>query len=583
MFAVLARLLRYTLPYRRDMWAALGLLLIATAADVVGPLLAKVFIDDYLMPGNWQFWDITALAAGFLLANVAAAYFGYGQSIRLARVAHRVVEAIRNQIFGHLMALPIRRFDYTPVGSMVSRVTNDTETIKELYVSVLGVYFESTIKIIGIFIAMAFLDMRMMLVCLLFLPVVVLIMYTYRRLSTPVFGRGRKLLADINGALNESIQGMDVIQLFRQELRFAQRFKQLNQNYLTTRLRTVRMDALLLRPLVELLKLFTLIGLLYVAGVEVLAADTVTGAVQVGVLYAFVNYLGRFVEPLIEMTQRLNMLQQALVSATRVFNWLDEPTDQGATNVKATGIPDGPLDVECRDVSFAYDEQYVLRDIALKVPHGSFLGIVGHTGSGKSTLVNLLLGFYPPNQGNITIGGVALSALSVDWLRRQVAIVQQDSTLFTGTLYDNIDMGRELSPQRVEAAAKAVGLSAFLERSATGLQHNLVERGGNLSTGQRQMVCFARALAGDPSILILDEATASIDSETEQHIQNTLATLKGRVTVIAIAHRLSTVVDADNLVVLHQGAIMQQGTHVQLLAEEGLYKHLYELQRLEQR
>lgn len=575
-FSVLWRLLRYTLSHKKLLLSALGLLVIATVGDVLTPIIAKIFIDEYLLPEKWVVNEIVLLACAFLSANVVAAYFGYQQSKRLADIAQHVVLELRNSVFNHVLALPIRRFDYTPTGNIVSRVTNDTETIKELFVGVLGVYLQSIIKILGIFIAMAYLNWMLMLVCAVFIPAVFLVMVVYRRLSTHIFARSRRLLADINGAVNEALQGMPVIQLFYKEQEFAARFKVLNTKHWANRVRSVKLDALLLRPMVDLLQLFTLIGLLYVVG-----HDVRNSPIEIGVLYAFINYLGRFVEPLIEMTQRLNLLQQAMVSANRLFVWLDEPVDTMLVNRSAAFNGDnrvaGRVDIDA--VTFSYDGiNTVLDHVDLQIPAGTFCGVVGHTGSGKSTLMSLLAGFYPLTTGVVKINEQPLSRLPLAWLRSNVAIVQQESYLFTGTLYDNIDLGRGFSDQDVIHIMREVGLASLIEQWPEGIHHALAERGANISAGQRQMVSLARALIAKPTILILDEATASIDSATEKRIQTLLESWRGRCTIIAIAHRLSTVVSADKIIVMHKGRIAQQGTHQTLLSQEGLYKNLYALQ-----
>lgn len=569
----LLRLLRYMRAHKRLLVSAVLFLLLATGADVLGPILIKIFIDDYLIPGNWHANEIALLVAVYVVANLSAAYFGFWETIRFNDIAQRVVFTIRHSIFAHILELPLRRFDFTPVGSIVSRITNDTETIKELFIGVLGVYLRNSVKVLGIFIAMGLLNVKLMLICALFVPVVISLMLLYRKLSTPIFNHSRQLLSDINASVSEMLQGVAVIQLFHQEKRFADRFYKLNNQYFRTRTRTMQMDALLLRPMVDMLQLLTLAGLLF--GFGYLSLDN---PVEIGVLYAFVNYLGRFIEPLIEMTQRLNLFQQAMVSAGRVFNWLDEPqapdhSDQRHAIQSAT--------IALRDVEFRYEvNKPVLHGLNMAISEGEFVGVVGHTGSGKSTLANLLMGFYSPDKGNVTIDDVDINQIPLHELRKKVAIVQQDSFIFRGTVYDNIDIGRGLSQQAIQQALQDVGLLAYLENLPGGLEFELTEKGGNLSFGQRQLISFARALAGNPRILILDEATANVDSETERSIQASLLKSRGKRTVIAIAHRLSTITNADQIIVLHQGEIAQIGDHASLMAVDGLYRHMYQLQHM---
>ena len=568
------RLLRYTLQHRRIVVIAIAILLLATAADVAGPLLIKHFIDDYLMPGHWSTQGIAWILAGYVGAAVAAATLGYRQTLLWNFIAQQVVRTLRHQIFSRVVSLPLKRFDYTPTGSLISRITNDTEAVKELFVGVLGVYIQNCVRVLGIFIAMALLEWRLMLVCLLFIPAVITVMYFYRRLTTPVFQKARELLSDINARMNEMIQGVAVIQLFRQEQHFARQYSDTTQAHYETRRRTMQMDALLLRPMVDLLHLSTLAGLLYLFGFN--ALQSATGTIEVGVIYAFLSYLGRFTEPLIEMTQRLNLFQQAIVSASRVFAWIDEVPEQRASQQQPT-ISRG--DIRFDHIEFSYDGiKPVLKDINFHINAGEFIGIVGHTGSGKSTIASLLMRFYSPLRGQILLDDNDLANLSQETLRAEFAIVQQDSFVLASSVADNIAIGRPLSREAIEAAARSVGLHAHVQRMPQGYDTVLDEKGQSLSVGQRQLLSLARAMAGNPRVLVLDEATANVDSATELEVQQSLLALKGKITLLVIAHRLSTITQADRILVMHQGEIMQQGTHRGLLAQDGLYRHLYELQ-----
>lgn len=568
------RLLRHTLQHRRILVTAIFLLLLATAADVSGPLLIKHFIDDFLMPNQWSVQGVGLVLAGYVGAIVVASVLGYRQAVLWNEIAQRVVQTLRHQIFSRVMSLPLQRFDYTPTGSLISRITNDTESVKELFVGVLGVYIQNIVRVLGILIAMGLLDWRLMLACLFFLPAVLTVMVIYRRLSTPIFQRARELLSDINARMNEMLQGVAVVQLFRQEAHFASQFAETAQAHFEVRRRTMRMDAMLLRPMVDFLHLLTLAGLLALFGFN--ALDSAHDLIEVGVIYAFLNYLGRFTEPLIEMTQRLNLFQQAIVSASRVFAWIDEQPESLA---QTTQTAVGRGDIAFEQVSFSYDGvKPVLKAVEFQIAAGQFVGIVGHTGSGKSTIASLLMRFYSPGSGRILLDGENLAHYSQAALRARFAIVQQDSFVLAASVADNIAIGRNIARTDIEAAAKAVGLHAHVQKMSQGYDTLLDEKGQSLSVGQRQLLSLARAMAGKPQILVLDEATANVDSATEAEVQQSLLALKGQISLIVIAHRLSTIIQADRIMVMHQGEIVQQGHHRELLAQDGLYRHLHELQ-----
>lgn len=567
------RLLRYGLAYRPMLIQAVLLLTLATAGNVLGPYLIKVFIDSFLTPGYWAVTPLVGLVLAYLTAQLISAVCFFQQAIRFNRIALNVVQTIREQVFAKVMRLPLAFFDHTPTGSLISRITNDTEAIKDLYVNVISVVIQNSIRMTGILIAMAFLNLKLMLICVVLVPAVISIMLIYQKLSTPVFQQVRTLLSDINARMNEGIQGMSVIQLMNQQGRFSRAFETTSTDHYKAKIRNVMIDGLMLRALVDLVYMALLAGLLFAFGWDFLSP---AGAIQVGVIYAFLNYLGNLTEPVIDMISRLNMFQQALVSADRVFKLLDESTVPVPTH------PESPRDasVKFEIEAFSYDgRSTVLTDVNLSIEPGQFVGIVGHTGSGKSTLMSLLMGFYPVELGTVRVGEIPLDRIDPAERSRRMGLVQQDPFIFMGTIADNIRLEWDLTDAEVEQAARQAQLHDAIMRMPKGYQTLLTERGGNLSNGQRQLLSLARTLARKPDILILDEATANIDSHTEALIQQSLMALRGHITIIAIAHRLSTVMEADQIVVLHQGHIQQQGHHKTLMAEEGLYRHMYELQQ----
>lgn len=567
----LFRLLRYIQPHRTLFKQAVGLLIIATIADVLGPWLIKIFIDDYLITGKWEAGPIAGLAIGYVMAACVAAGLNYLQAVRWHRIALNVVQDIRDQTFAKVMSLPLSYFDRMPTGSLISRLTNDTESIKDLYVNVLGTFVQNAVRVVGILVAMALLDARLAMLCALFLPVVIGLMIVYQRMSTPLFQHARSLLSDINTRLHEAIQGMSVVQMLSQEATFRARFSQTAQAHYRARLRNLRLDALMLRPFVDLMHTVTLILLLGMFGYQAL-----TATVELGVIYAFVNYLGRFSEPIVEITQRLSILQQALVAGQRVFSVLDEP-NKPKTDPRAAAITDGGIAFD--DVAFSYDgKQQVLRGVSFDIPPGTFCAVVGPTGSGKSTLSQLLLGFYELDKGAIRIDGVRIEDYSPAQLRAGMGVVQQDTFVFSDSVAANIAFGRRVSHEQIVEAARQVGLHDFIMSSPAGYDAVLGERGNDWSTGQRQLLSLARALVITPKILILDEATANIDSQTESVILSTLEQLRGSITLLVVAHRLSTITGADQIIVLHRGQLAEKGTHHELLMSKGIYHRLHQLQ-----
>ncbi|MBM7457140.1 ATP-binding cassette subfamily B protein/ATP-binding cassette subfamily C protein/ATP-binding cassette subfamily B multidrug efflux pump [Oceanisphaera litoralis] len=548
------------------------LLLLATAADVAGPLLAKVFIDDYLLAGHLPVWPLVGLALGYMVTQVAAAWFRYRQTLRFTEMALAAVLDIRKRVFAHVQQLPMAFFDRAMTGQLVSRITNDTEAIKDLYVQFLSVVLTNVVLLVGIITAMALLNLQLMLVALLLIPTVVGVIYLYQKLSGAAVADSRQLRSDINGTLGESISGMAVVQACGLQQDSAERFERLNLRYYRARMRTINIGAALLRPAIDLLSVLVLLGILKVFGWQL-----VNGVAEVGVLYAFLNFMGRFTEPLAEITQRFNLYQQAMVAGDRVHRLLQQPRQHyGETG---DTIHRGAL--AFHRVDFGYQAGHpVFRQLSLEIPAGAFIGVVGHTGSGKSTLLNLLLNFYPVDAGHISIDDQPLAGYRQDALRRGIGLIPQEPFILAGSIYDNIDMGRKLPRKQIENAARQAHLLETINGLEQGFDTRLGERGSRLSGGQRQQLVIARALAAAPRILLLDEATANVDSETEQVVQRALQALHGKVTLIVVAHRLSTIKKADRILVMAHGELVESGSHHQLMAlPEGRYRAMYRLQQ----
>ena len=569
LWPTLKRLLAYGSPWRKPLAIAVVMLWIAAAAEVSGPLLISYFIDNMVAKSHLPLGMVAGLVAAYIGLQFLAAGLHYAQSLLFNQAAVGVVQQLRTDVMDAALRQPLSAFDTQPVGQLISRVTNDTEVIRDLYVTVVATVLRSAALIGAMLVAMFSLDWRMALVAMAVFPAVLVVMVIYQRYSTPIVRRVRAYLADINDGFNEVINGMSVIQQFRQQARFGERMGEASRSHYMARMQTLRLDGFLLRPLLSLFSALILCGLL------MLFSFTSRGTIEVGVLYAFISYLGRLNEPLIELTTQQSMLQQAAVAGERVFELMDGPRQDYGRDERP--LQSGRIDVD--DVSFAYrDDNLVLQNITLSVPSRSFVALVGHTGSGKSTLASLLMGYYPLTQGDIRLDDRSLSTLSHGVLRQGVAMVQQDPVVMADTFLANVTLGRDISEEQVWQALETVQLAELASSLSEGIHTRLGEQGNNLSVGQKQLLALARVLVDTPQVLILDEATASIDSGTEQAIQQALAAVREHTTLVVIAHRLSTIVDADTILVLHRGQAVERGTHQQLLEAQGRYWQMYQLQ-----
>ena len=563
------RLLAYGSPWRKPLAGAVVMLWIAAAAEVTGPVLVSYFIDNMVSQNRLPVALVAGLGTAYLLLSITAAGLHYWQALLFNQAAVGVVQKLRTDVMDAALRQPLSAFDTQPVGQLISRVTNDTEVIRDLYVTVVATVLRSAALIGAMLVAMFSLDWRMALVAVTIFPAVLIVMVIYQRYSTPIVRRVRSYLADINDGFNEVINGMSVIQQFRQQARFGERMGEASRSHYLARMQTLRLDGFLLRPLLSLFSALVLCGLLMLFGF------TSVGTIEVGVLYAFINYLGRLNEPLIELTTQQSMLQQAVVAGERVFELMDGKRQNYGNDTRP--LESGNISVD--NLSFAYrGDRLVLQDINLDVPSRSFVALVGHTGSGKSTLANLLMGYYPLTSGEIRLDGRPLATLSHDTLRRGVAMVQQDPVVLADSFFANVTLGRDISEEAVWQALETVQLADLARTMADGIHTRLGEQGNNLSVGQKQLLALARVLVDAPQILILDEATANIDSGTEQAIQQALAAIREHTTLVVIAHRLSTITDADTILVLHRGQAVERGTHSELLASEGRYWQMYQLQ-----
>lgn len=581
------RLLAAARPYGGLMWGAVLVLLLAGALQLVPPLLTRHVIDVAVPAGDrGALRGAVGLLVGALLLQVA---FAYLQAVLTGELGQRVMHDLRRACFAHLQRLPIRFFDTTPVGRVVTRVTSDVESLNELFTSGVVAGLGDLFTLAAITVLMVVVDWRLALAAYLVVPGILWVSAVFRRRVRSAYRDIRGRLARINAFLQERITAMRVVQLFGREADETARFVALDRAHLDAHLKSVTVYALYF-PAIELLTTVALASLVVSAAPRV--GD---GALTVGTVAAFLQLARRFYQPLQDLSDKYNTLQQAMASAERIFGLLDTPpaaeaadaADAGAAGWSALDRPgrvrSAGVTVVFEDVWFSYadpptDSSWVLRGVQFRVGPGETLALVGHTGAGKSTIVNLLLRFYEPQRGRILVDGVDIRTIPVRQLRRIVGYVQQDIFLFAGDIATNIRLAAPLEAAAVQAAAERVGADKVVARLPDGYAHRLGERGASLSVGERQLLSFARAIAADPALLVLDEATSAVDSEVEAAIQRGLATLMQGRTTIAVAHRLSTIVGASEILVLHHGEVRERGTHRTLLAAGGLYARLSRLQ-----
>jgi ATP-binding cassette subfamily B protein len=574
---LMKRLLRYLRPYRWQVSGAILLLIAWSFLQVVGPWLTQIALDDAIPAGDTSL--LARLAAVFLAAHVAAFFLQYIQTVLTTWLGQRVMYDLRTEIFEKLQRLDLRFYDQSPVGRLMTRITSDVETLNELFSSGVVAAFGDVFTLTFILSAMVYMDWRLALVTFSVLPFVALTAFLFRAKIRVVYRDVRVRLARINAYLHERITGIAVVKLFNREEADARRHGEINQHYLEAHLRSITYYALFF-PIIELFTAIALALIIWRGGVSILE-----GALTVGVLAAFIQYARRFFRPIQDLSEKYNLLQGAMASSERIFRLLDRPIE--------TTDPEAPVDlptpvrgkIEFRNVWFAYGKDdlgewdWVLKGVTLTAEPGERLAIVGHTGAGKTTIINLLMRFYEPQTGEILLDGVPIERLRLDDLREHIGLVLQDVFLFSQGVGYNIRLGAEgISEDRVREAAERIGAASFIERLPDGYDQELGERGASISVGERQLVSFARALAFDPQVLVLDEATSSVDSEIEARIEEATNELMAGRTSIVIAHRLSTVQGAGHIIVLHHGELVESGTHEELLDAEGLYARLHELQ-----
>jgi len=611
---LMKRLLAYLAPYKWQVAIALGSIFIKVGADVLGPYLTKIVIDRYLapVPGLHTRFDRFLSSNPFAgIAQIAALYVGllvfsflleYLQTYYMQWAGQMVMFDLRKEIFRHLQRMHIGFYDKNPVGRLVTRVTSDVDALNEMFTSGVVSIFEDIFVLAGIVAIMLQMNTKLALITFAVLPLIAVATKIFRDKVRDSYRRIRVAIARINAYLQEHVSGMVVLQLFNREKRAFDRFSDVNATHMDA-FKDAIMAHAVYYPVVEILSSIAIACVIWFGG-----NDVIRGASTIGILAAFIQYAQRFFRPIQDFSEKYNILQSAMASSERIFKLLDTPVE--ITSPAVTKKPEGPGRIEFDHVWFAYrnipgdtgdgkngkgasragvdthtttEPDWVLRDVSFAIEPGETVAIVGHTGAGKTTIISLLMRFYDVQKGAIKIDGVNVKDMDLSDLRRRFGVVLQDPFLFTGTVEGNIRLGTQfITDEDVQQAAIDVNLADFIRTLPQGFKEEVRERGSTLSTGQKQLISFARALAHNPKILILDEATSSVDTETEFKVRDALSRMVEGRTSVVIAHRLSTVQRADKIIVMHKGVVREEGTHQQLLAQRGIYYKLYQLQYKDQ-
>lgn len=571
---LMRRLLAYLRPHRVEVFIAVSAIAGHSVMQLGLPYLTKLAIDRHIMTGNLNGLEqIVILCLALLVSSFVLEYI---ETYTMQMMGQKIMFDLRMEIYRHLQRLDLRFYDRNPVGRLMTRVTTDVDALNELFSSGVISIFRDVVLLVGIMILLLWMDWRLALVAFSVLPLIVVVTHWFRRNARESYRKVRFLIARINTFLQENITGMATVQLFRQERNNFDKFDSVNQAHREANIDSIFYYATFY-PTIEFIGALATALIIWFGG-----GWSLQGTLTLGALVAFLQYSQRFFRPISDLSEKFNILQSAMASSERIFDLLDTPVR--SAKFQEQQLPSGGGRIAFENVWFAYNnEDYVLRDVSFAINPGERVGIVGSTGAGKTTLINLLFRFYEVNKGRITIDGVDIRSIPLDVLRERFGLVLQDVFLFSGTVRENIAIGkRSIEETDLRAIVDSVNANSFIDRLPGGLGAELAERGATLSSGQKQLLSFARALVSSPKVLILDEATSNIDTETELLIQQALHRLMSDRTTLAIAHRLSTVQDMDRILVFHKGKLRESGSHQELLAQRGLYFKLYQLQYKDQ-
>lgn len=574
---IIKRMFQFAKPFRKTFFTAIVFALLLSVVNILLPRIIQTFMDDYLTPKTATTQIIVLFATGYFFGVLLKAIIWFYQWFMYSMASLRTFQYVRTKLFEKLHTLGMRYFDQTPAGSIVSRVSNDTETLYDFWYVFL-MLLTGIFAVGSSFIAMFQISPKIALANLLFLPLLVVVIWYYQKFSSRIYRQMRERLSQLNTKLNESISGMAIIQQFRQEARLNEEFEEINDDYLKTRYAMIKTNSLLLSPIINFLYAIAIALSLTLFGIDALKSP-----VEVGLIYAFTTYVQGFFNPMSQMMDFLSVFTDGVVASSRILKIMDEEEYTPQQNPDAREVI-GAGKIEFRNVSFSYDGEHdVLKNISFVANSGETVALVGHTGSGKSSIINVLMRFYEFSEGKILIDDKDIREYPISELRQKMGLVLQDAFMFYGDIADNIRLlNKDITDEEIKAAARFVQADKFIESLPGDYHAKVIERGAGYSSGQRQLLSFARTMVTNPKILVLDEATANIDTETEGLIQEGLANMRQGRTTIAIAHRLSTIRDANMILVLDKGQVVERGTHETLLAQAGLYADMYKLQSVEE-